>query len=767
MKSTTIQLHLLACLLLVSCSVNRLLPKGKQLYAGAEIVIESNERVANKQQLKKMIEKTLRPKPNKSFMGMHPKLWRYLVAGEKPKNKLMHWIKSKGEEPVYIEDVKAEFNTKVIDAKLFNNGIFDSQTNYKTIEKINSAKISYTCHIHNPYKIGHLDYKIKNKEVLNNILSDTIHSFIKAGESYQLENLKKETIRINALLKEKGYFYFQPDYLYFKADTSAQNKTIKLELSIKDSIPTTALQIYRMNKVTINQDYSLNNKANDSINQTISYYNEYIFLHSNKDLKIRNNVIARSIHLNKNEVYSIKNHNNTLSSLMSMGNFKFVQVKITDSDTTAKGFLDVQIAMTPISKFAFSTELDLVSKSNNYIGPSLNLSLLNRNTFGGAEFLKVEMAGTFEAQISNWNKNLATYTWYPNIELTFPTIIVPFKLKPIKSIYLPKTQFSLSYKYLKRVEYFNLSTFLFSYGFKWKETVKKEHLFNPMSISYTNIWNQSNTFSNLLLINPYLKRGYEEQFISATTYSYTYQHQMDAEKKLYSYFQLNTEMAGNSFSLIKSMMGDKITSNHPSKVAGTPYSQYAKINLEGRIHYKLNEKSLLAFRMYTGIAKPYGNSATLPYIKQFFSGGPNSIRAFQINSVGPGSYFQNQNNLGILQLGGDLKLEMNAEYRFDITRLFKGAFFYDAGNIWMLPSPIDKLGSPFSITRFHKELAMGIGLGIRIDLSFFILRFDLAAPIRKPWLTVNKRWVAQQIDFGNANWRKENLVFNIAIGYPF
>ena len=226
-------------------------------------------------------------------------------------------------------------------------------------------------------------------------------------------------------------------------------------------------------------------------------------------------------------------------------------------------------------------------------------------------------------------------------------------------------------------------------------------------------------------------------------------------------------MAGNTFSILKSISGQKISSEHPSQVAGLNYSQFAKLNVEGRIHYKLNQKNSLAFRLYSGIAKPYGNSSTLPYIKQFFSGGPNSIRAFQINSVGPGVYFQDPNNLGILQLGGDLKLEMNAEYRFDLTRMFKGAIFYDAGNIWMLPSKQDKLGNPFSVSRFYNELAMGIGLGVRIDLSFFILRFDLAAPIRKPWLPENNRWVAQQIDFGNAEWRKENLVFNIAIGYPF
>ena len=168
-----------------------------------------------------------------------------------------------------------------------------------------------------------------------------------------------------------------------------------------------------------------------------------------------------------------------------------------------------------------------------------------------------------------------------------------------------------------------------------------------------------------------------------------------------------------------------------------------------------------------GAAQTFGNSSVLPYSKQFFSGGPNSVRAFSINSLGPGTYFQNTNQNGFLQLGGDLKLETNAEYRFGITRYLKGALFVDAGNVWLAKSNPENIGTPFRISKFLDEIAVGTGFGVRVDVSFFVLRFDLATPLKKPWLTENHRWTINQIDFGSATWRRENLILNIAIGYPF
>jgi outer membrane protein insertion porin family len=237
-------------------------------------------------------------------------------------------------------------------------------------------------------------------------------------------------------------------------------------------------------------------------------------------------------------------------------------------------------------------------------------------------------------------------------------------------------------------------------------------------------------------------------------------------KKVQFYLHFTAETAGNLFSLAELIAGNKSTPSDPLKILGSVYSQYAKTSIDGRVYYNFNKKDKLAFRVFAGLADAYGNSSVLPYNKQFFSGGPNSIRAFQINALGPGTYHQTTTNSVFLQLGGDIKLEANAEYRFGIYKFIKGALFVDAGNVWLQKSNTSAIGTPFAVSSFMKEMAVGAGFGLRFDVSFFVLRFDVATPLRKPWL-VNNRWVINQINFGSGAWRSENLVLNIAIGYPF
>jgi len=423
--------------------------------------------------------------------------------------------------------------------------------------------------------------------------------------------------------------------------------------------------------------------------------------------------------------------------------------------------------MTPLPKRTFRAGLDLVSKSNNFMGPRMNLSLLNRNTFDGAELLNLSLAGSFEAQLSGNDKNLFSYSWNPQLELTYPRFLLPFNLKRTGSIYIPKTHFLLSYNYLKRVSYFDMRTFQFVFGYKWKENIRKEHELNPIDVSYTTVGNKSAAFDALVNPNPFLKKSYEEKFIAGGTYSFTYNEQMIADKKAQYFFHLSSELAGNLFSLARIISGSKVSAENPATIAGSVYSQFAKISVDGRFYYNFRDKNKLAMRFFAGVARTYGNSSVLPYSKQFFSGGPNSIRAFHINSLGPGIYEQKLDTIGFLQLGGDLKLEMNTEYRFGIMRYLKGALFVDAGNVWLLKSNPENIGSPFVFSKFLNEIAVGAGVGLRVDVSFFILRFDLAMPLRIPWLEENHRWVMNEINFGSSAWRGKNLILNIAIGYPF
>jgi len=759
-------IQIIICLLLASCSGTKHLPSGEKLYTGAKIKLESAEKITNKKNrhFKTTAKNALRPEPNKKILGFRPKLWMYMTAGEKPESKFKKWLKKNGEAPVFLSSVKPTVTSAIIDAQLFNIGIFRSYTEFKTIEKKHTAKVIYTSHIHAPFKVKELIYAVSDDSISRIIITGKKKSLIKTGDDYSLENLKKERMRIDDLLKNNGYFYFNPDYLLFKADTSNINHDVTFRLTLKDSIPEKVLTVYRINNVFIDQDYSLDEDEADRPKDTLRYQGNY-FLGKKSEMKIGPKAISRSIYLRKNEIYSRINHNITLNRLMTMGNFKFVRIKFSDSDTSAAGFLDVTILMTPMPEHTFRAEMELVSKSNNYMGPRLNTSLMNRNAFKGAELLNVSLAASFEAQFSG--TNLFSYAFTPQVELYLPRFLVPFKIKSTNSLYIPKTRFSLSFTYTKRVGYFDMRTFQFIFGYRWKKDIRQEHELNPINLSYTTLANKTAAFIELLSTNPFLKKSYEEQFIAGGNYIYTYNEQVIPFKKMQYFFQLSTETAGNVFSLAYLITGKKVSAENPSKVVGSVYSQYARLSIDGRGFYNFKDNNKFAVRFYAGVGVPFWNSSILPYTKQFFSGGPNSIRAFHINSVGPGTYNQRNDSVGFMQLGGDVKLEMNAEYRFTIYRFLKGALFTDAGNIWLLKSNPSTPGGQFSWSRFYKEIAVGAGIGLRIDVSFFIIRFDLAIPLRNPWLEKNHRWVINQIDFGSPAWRSENLILNVAIGYPF
>jgi len=394
------------CLLLASCTGTKHLPQGEKLYTGAEINLESPDHISHhkKKVLKTTAENAVRPKPNKKIVGLRPKLWLYMIAGENPRGKLKKWLKKIGEAPVLISSVKPTVIAAIIDARFFNIGIFNSYTQFKIIEKKHTSNIIYTSNIHVPYTLKEVIYSISDTSLSGIILSDKKKSLIKVGDDYNLEKLKSERIRIDAMVKDSGYFYFDPDFLLFKADTSIKNHAVTLRLTLKDSIPKTALTVYRINKVFIDQNFSLDGDTSKP-KDTLLYQGNY-FLGTEAEMRIRPKVISRSVYLLKNEIYSRKNHDITLSRLMTMGNFKFVRMNFSDSDTTAAGFLDVTILMTPMPEHTIRADLEIVSKSNNYTGPRLNTSFVNRNTFKGAELLNLSLASSFEAQLSGANKNL-------------------------------------------------------------------------------------------------------------------------------------------------------------------------------------------------------------------------------------------------------------------------------------------------------------------------------------------------------------------------
>jgi len=726
---------LLLLLTLTACSGLKTVPEGDKLYTGAVITVVASDRISTRKFLKDQASSVVRPVPNQSIFGLRPKL-------SLPNFK---WLRKYREAPVLLSSVRPAATAVIMDAMFFNNGIFNSYTEYQVVEKKHTAKVVYICHLYKPYTLKKLLIAISDDSIASIIRSESKHSLVKAGDNYQLDLLKLERIRLDAVLKDKGYFYFSPDDLLYKADSSNGDGTVSLKLTLKDSIPKSALLPYRIRQVVIDQDYSLNSDTLPRTKNTLNV-EQTIFLGQKENQQIRPRVLLKSVFLRKGELYSRKNHDRTLNGLMSLGNYKFVRIKFETFERKDSGELNATILMTPFPKYTFSAEIDMISKSNGYAGPRLQLSLLSRNMLRYAELIKFNLSGSYEAQ---WgHANLFSYAYAPQLELSVPGLLLPFRLPKFENANAFKTHFSLSYNYLKRVNYFDMRTFQILAGYQWKPATFQEMELNPIQVSYTSLANQSEAFRTLLTANPFLKKSYEEQFIAGGTFSFTFDDQPGSVRRFQHFFRLTAETAGNLFSLVN---------GNATTVLGSTYAQFSKASIDGRMYYTFTDKSKMVLRAFAGVGIPYGNSSVLPYSKQFFSGGANSIRAFAINSLGPGTYHQPSGTEGFLQLGGDIKLEANAEYRFTIYKFLKGAFFLDAGNCWLIKSNETLSIKPFSTSTFMDELAVGAGFGLRMDVSFFILRFDLATPLRKPWLDEGQRWVLNP----------KNLVLNVAIGYPF
>ena len=421
-----------------------------------------------------------------------------------------------------------------------------------------------------------------------------------------------------------------------------------------------------------------------------------------------------------------------------------------------------------------SLRLETLGKTNsaNYTGGEVNLNWTHRNFFKGAEQLKAAIYGAADVQVGGPKDANNIIRFGANAQLSIPRIVAPFRFNS-SSAYVPRTNFNLGYEYLSRTELYTLHNFNTSFGYVWKENERKEHdlkvievtLVKPQNVTdkYLEQINGNSDPNNFIKANPSLQRVIDKQLIFGPTYSYTYTNTMLPQKNTF-YYKGSVDLAGTITGLVS---GADAKAGKQKELFNIPFSQYAKTEHDFRYYRKVNDKSTIATRFIAGIGYPYGNSTTMPYVKQFFVGGSNSIRAFRARTLGPGSYDpRNEQASFFFDQSGDIKLELNAEYRANIYKFLNVAVFADAGNVWLINQDDDKPGGKFS-KDFAKEIAVGAGVGLRLDFSILVLRLDLAMPLRIPYYEEGDRWTFDRIDFGSRDWRKDNLILNIAIGYPF
>lgn len=764
MKPIKQLLVLITLLLFAGCSNLKYLPVGEKLYTGATVRIDPKETV-NKKHIKAELEEIIRPKPNSSFLGLRHKLWFYNIAGPDSKKGIRKWLRTKlGEPPVLFSQVNPDLIQDLLKSKLDNMGYFKSYLDNEVISDDKKAKVQYIATVSDPYKINRIIYPVGNDSISKVISGSQNEALIYKGVQYDLNLLIDERARIDNTLKNQGYYFFNPDFLIFSADTTVGNRQIDIRLSIKPDTPAKALDVYRLNRLYVIPQYSLTRKSRRNLRDTI-YEHNYYFVERFSNYKHK--VLARYIMLKQGEVYSRKNHDLTISRLMGMGVFKFVNVQYNDTVINNTPLLDARIMLTQMLPRALRVDFNLGSKSNNYAGPSMTLSYKNRNLWRGAELLQVNVNGAYEFQVSGANKGLNSWEIGGGLQLVTPRFITPFPIRHESAMNVPKTKFDFEYRALHRVDYFDMNGINITIGYIWRETERKLYEINPIAINFAKLSNTTGKFDSILNANPYLKRSFEEQFTFGSTASYTYNTLTGVEERDQYYLNLILDASGNTAALANRVFtGEQSTDDMPYKILGSRFSQYIKLSVDGRYYGNYDQNNKLATRIIIGTGIPYGNSIVMPYSKQFFSGGANSIRAYLPRSLGPGSYKSDEENTGYFDQSGDIKLELNLEFRFGIISILKGAVFTDAGNVWLVRQNPDLPGGEFDRKRFMKEIALGTGLGIRLDLSFFLLRLDIGFPLRKPWLPDNK-WAIDEIDFGSKGWRRENLVYNIAVGYPF
>ncbi|HLA52379.1 MAG TPA: BamA/TamA family outer membrane protein, partial [Flavitalea sp.] len=584
--------------------------------------------------------------------------------------------------------------------------------------------------------------------------------YLVKGKPFDLEMIKGERDRIDARLKQRGYYYFNPDDILIDVDSTIGNNQVDLYVNLKPQTPKRARNHYRINEVVVYPTFSLTESGDDTTRKYAEKYRDYVVIDSSKMYKPK--LFQQAMQFSPGDLYNRTEHNATLNRLINLGIFKFVKNRF-EPVKNSDSLLNAYYYLTPLPKKSLRVELGGTTKSNNLTGSELTVGFTNRNAFRGGEILSVNVSGGFEVQYSGQYKGYNTYRLGAEGNLTIPRFVVPLVYVNPRGGFVPRTNIQLGYEVLTKQKLYTLNSLRAGYGYIWKETAKKEHTFYPISVQYVQPVNITDQYKASVIDNPTLAKVVDTQFILGATYNYLY---TDVERRGSDngfYFNGLLDISGNIAGLVKRNV---IKGGDTARLFGAPFSQYLKTEFDFRYYRKLSQKNSWANRIILGVGFPYGNSKELPFIKQFFVGGNNSLRAFRSRSLGPGIYKGFGDDGFFPDQSGDIKLEINSELRFNIAGPVYGAMFVDAGNIWLYRENTYKPGAKFS-SSFLKELAAGTGLGLRIDISILVLRLDVAFPIRKPWLPESERWVINDIKFGSSSWRKENLIFNLGIGYPF
>ena len=758
---------LLGLLFFASCSGLKYIPEGQKLYTGSKVKIEAPGKLRNQAALQTELEGLVRPQPNSSILGQRPKLYFWHLGVGKTKG-LKHFLADKlGEAPVLLTQANPANTRSLMVNRLQNRGYFHGAASSEVQVKDNTAQVNYTVRPGQQYTIQEIHFPERDTLIDVAIRGTQAQTLLKVGDPYDLDVLTNERTRIDQALKNEGYYYFNPTYLLFQVDSTLAGK-VNVYYKLKAETPAKATRPYWLKTIRLNTNYVLT----DTTSRPPVRFQKYLYYPDEKLFKAK--AITRAVFLYPDSLFRQRRRDQTLSRLMSLNTFRYVEIRFRPSaagDSAGRARLDSDVLMTQLKKKSLRAELQLVSKTNGFVGPGLTAQFRNRSAFHGAEQLLVNAVASYETQTrapagteSRNNTGLISTEFGLNAQVLVPRLIVPqlpfLNPRLVSSDFQPRTTFGAGVRYVTRTGFFNTVSYSFNYGYSWKTKITNEQELKPIDVAY-NTFSSTPDFNAILATRQFLRNSFQNQFILGSSYRYTYNQQVLEQRRQQIFFQGMVEVSGNAANALSGLTLGARNENQHYSIAGQRFAQYSKFDLELREYYRISANptsgNRIVGRLQIGVGLPYGNSAggSLPYLRQYGIGGPNSVRAFAARQIGPGIYRATGSDISSSYYDqvGDLRLEGNIEYRQDLFPYVKGAVFLDAGNIWLYNNDPQRPGGQFQASTFLNQLAVGTGVGLRIDVQFFVIRFDYAIPLRA--------------NYGTPTSDDSSGRLNLAIGYPF
>lgn len=693
-----------------------------------------------------------------------------------------------GEAPIVLDTNLTKASTSQIKLYLQSKGYFNSEVKYDIEYKNKKAKVTYLINAPKPYIIDSVNYVVNDPILKTIVWANSKKSSLKKGDVYDIDNFEKERNRITSTLKKQGYYLFSKDYIKFSVDTNL-NENHKMNIKViigdfiirhnKDSISQTSHKRFKINNIYILPDYFASLENNKEIDTTIfetkrkkSYTNKriYYFIHKGK-LNIKPAIITQSIFINPGEYFNIDDVNLTYNRLSELRNFRritilFEEVKPDSNNISEEYFLNCKILLPSALQQSISFEAEGTNTGGN-LGVGGNIQYENKNIFGGAEIFNFKINSQIAIQKvfgESKEQDISTLLPFNTIEaggearITLPKFLIPINPLRFSKSFRPKTSINAGYNYQKRPDYTRYIANA-AFGYEWRESITKKHLLIPLELNLVKIF-PSDAFKQRInaIQNIKIRNTYRDHLITTSRWNFIKNTQPVSKRGSFMYFKAGVESAGFLMRL-GNIVFNSAKKDDSYSILGVKYTQFIRTDLDYRYYKKTGKIGQIATRLFFGIGIPYGNVKELPFEKSFYVGGANSLRAWKLKTLGPGSY-ADPTNSNLFERIGDMSFEANIEYRFPLYSFLNGAFFIDAGNVWLIKPNTEFEGGTFKFNNALNEIAIGTGLGVRFDFSFFIVRFDAGIPVKDPAQPENRRWMIKDFSI-------DRIVGNIGIGYPF